>query len=284
MVVEWNEDGHTHRSTYALEWLREHAYALNRIAVSPPPNDLSQLEVRAAALTQSARLREVCAGVLDWHGAVVVRGAGRDTEAIIDHLVGGGWRVIETHFGRIEDLRTDNTTNQNTDQLGYTDAPVDLHTDQPFLDQPPRLQMLHCMRPADAGGDNFLVDGHQAARYLRSLDAHAFQLLTTIPVRFHRKQKQFERLVIAPIIEMRGAAVFRIRSSYFTMAPHHVAFEQMEQWYRAYNRFAALTRDPRHQYRLLLQAGDFLLYDNHRMLHARTGFCGARWVRGVYFS
>jgi hypothetical protein len=48
-----------------------------------------------------------------------------------------GASVIETHFGRIEDLRTDNTTNKNTDQLGYTDAPVNLHTDQPFIADPP---------------------------------------------------------------------------------------------------------------------------------------------------
>lgn len=37
-------------------------------------------------------------------------------------------RIVETHFGLIEDLRTDNTTNKNNDQLGYTDAPVDVHT------------------------------------------------------------------------------------------------------------------------------------------------------------
>ena len=47
--------------------------------------------------------------------------------------------MVETHFGRIEDLRTDNTTNQNTDQLGYTDAAINLHTDQPYIADPPGL-------------------------------------------------------------------------------------------------------------------------------------------------
>lgn len=67
--------------------------------------------------------------------------------------------MIPTHFGRIEDLRTDNTTNKNTDQLGYTDASVQLHTDQPFLERPPKFQMLHCQRPAASGGISFCVDG-----------------------------------------------------------------------------------------------------------------------------
>jgi gamma-butyrobetaine dioxygenase/trimethyllysine dioxygenase len=68
------------------------------------------------------------------------------------------------------------------------------------------------------------------------------------------------------------------------MAPHQVPFEQMESWYRAYNRFTRLVGSPQHQYRFGLRAGDFLMYDNFRMLHARTAFAGARWVRGIYFN
>ena len=50
--------------------------------------------------------------------------------------------MVPTHFGRYEDLRTDNTTNANTDQLGYTNAAVDLHSDQTFLAAPPRFQCV----------------------------------------------------------------------------------------------------------------------------------------------
>jgi gamma-butyrobetaine dioxygenase/trimethyllysine dioxygenase len=58
----------------------------------------------------------------------------------------------------------------------------------------------------------------------------------------------------------------------------------MEAWYRAHDRFARLVRDVRNQYRFALAAGDFVLYDNYRMMHARTSFRGARWLRGVYFD
>jgi gamma-butyrobetaine dioxygenase len=109
-------------------------------------------------------------------------------------------------------------------------------------------------------------------------------MLTRIPVHFHRRQKQFERLQVSPIIELRDGEIFRIRSSYFTMAPHRVPFAEMEQWYRAYNRFTDVANEPGHQYRFRLHVGDFLMYDNFRMLHARTGFVGSRWVRGIYFN
>lgn len=273
-----------HRSAYPLQWLAANAYAMNRAAVPPPPSDVASLEIDRAALPSAAHLAELCLARIAGRGGVLVRNAGMDTEALIGEFAASGLRLVETHFGRIEDLRTDNTTNQNTDQLGYTDAAVDLHTDQPFLEEPPRYQMLHCMQPAERGGESQLADARQAADYLRATDYQAFEMLTTVPVRFHRIQKRFESLKIAPIIELRDGTFYRVRSSYFTMAPQQLPFEQMESWYRAYARFTRLVRTPGHHYRFALRAGDFLMYDNFRMLHARTAFSGPRWVRGVYFS
>jgi gamma-butyrobetaine dioxygenase/trimethyllysine dioxygenase len=280
--ILWPDEGDTHASHYPYAWLRQHAYGRESDAVEPPSSDLAPLEIRA--LPEGRPLHAACIDVVRRHGAAIVRGAGLDTEALIDDFRRGGYRLIETHFGRIEDLRTDNSTNRNTDQLGYTDAAVDLHSDQPFLEEPPHYQMLHCMRPADRGGDNALADALQAALYLRSLDASAYELLTTVPVRFVRQQREFAKEFVTPIIELRAGRPVRVRSSYFTMAPHRVPFERMEDWYRAYNRFARLVADPRHQIRVALAAGDLLLYDNHRMLHARTSFEGPRWMRGIYFD
>ncbi|MFY1828655.1 TauD/TfdA family dioxygenase [Myxococcus fulvus] len=280
--LDWGDRADGQVSRYAAEWLRAHAYAADRVLVPPPPSDSASITVHASQVREPlvpfalARLRE--------EGAVVVRGFGKDTEALIDLFGAAGLAVIETHFGRIEDLRTDNTTNRNTDQLGYTDSAVQLHTDQPFLERPPRYQLLHCQRPAEQGGENSVVDGLAAARYLESLDAPAFELLRAVPVTFHRKQAAFEKVLVSPLLDFDAPGGFRIRYSYFTLAPHRVPFATMEAWYRAYNRFATLVRDERHQLRFRLEAGDFLVYDNWRMLHARTSFTGARWLRGVYFD
>ena len=284
LTIVWPGVAGDHPSTYTIDWLRTHAYAPDPAPADPPPSDTRAIELAAAALASPAGLAADCLGQVDAAGLAVVRGAGLDTEALIDAFSAQGLRVIATHFGRIEDLRTDNTTNQNTDQLGYTDAPVDLHTDQPFLDEPPHYQLLHCMQPADEGGDNAVADARAAAVYLRHLDAEAFELLSTVPIRFHRVQKAFERLHESPLLEVRDGRLWRVRSSYFTMAPQALPFARMEAWYRAYQRWERLVTDRRHHYAFRLAAGDFLFYDNWRMLHARTGFRGARWVRGVYFD
>jgi gamma-butyrobetaine dioxygenase/trimethyllysine dioxygenase len=283
--VRWSHDGRTSR--YALGWLEEHAYARDRVEAPAPPSDLSAFVRQGDGAPLDRLVAEAIQGVRARGAAVIRRGASAlrpedETEPLVEAFAAQGLRLVTTHFGRIEDLRSDNVTNANTDQLGYTNAAVELHTDQPFLDEPPRYQVLQSIRKADAGGDNSLVDGLLAARYLESLDADAFQRLCSTPVPFHRRQKGFERVVRAPLLEM--GPPFRIRFSYFTVAPYRLPFGEMEAWYRAHDRFARLVRNPRHQVRFSLEPGDFLLYDNHRMLHARTAFRGARWVRGMYFD
>lgn len=288
LEVVWEPDGHASR--YPLAWLRAHAYALDRDAPPPPSSDLARLELGAAGRSLAQQVSEAMQRVR-LHGAAVVRRDPADraapedaTEALISAFEAAGLRAVATHFGRIEDLRTDNTTNQNTDQLGYTDAPVHLHTDQPFLDRPPRYQILQCIRAADAGGENLLADARAAFRYLAGEDARAAHLLASVPVRFHRKQQRFERTVDSPIVARAGDDDFLVRSSYFTLAPHRLPFAEMTEFYRAHDRFVRLVRDPRHHVRAALQPGDWLVYDNHRTLHARTSFTGPRWVRGVYFD
>jgi gamma-butyrobetaine dioxygenase len=286
LEIEWAPDGH--RSRYPLGWLRAHAYAVDRVAVPPPPAELARILVEGhGPLPQ--RAAQALARVQS-RGAAVVRRDPADitapedaTEFLISAFEAIGLRVVGTHFGRIEDLRTDNTTNHNTDQLGYTDAPIGLHTDQPFLERPPRYQLLQGIRSADDGGVNLLADARAAFEYLEAEDAHAAELLRGVPLTFHRKQQQFERTVVAPLISGSGDE-FQIRCSYFTLAPHALPFARMLDYYSAHDRFIRLVRDPRHHYRVLLAPGDWLLYDNHRTLHARTGFTGARWLRGVYFD
>lgn len=285
LVVDWAHDGR--RSTYPLAWLAEHAYARDRHDVALPPSDLAPHETIARGEVDEETVGRAIAHVRA-HGLVVVRRASRppapedETERLVDRFVAHGLHVRGTHFGRIEDLRTDNTTNQNTDQLGYTDAGIELHTDQPFLDDPPRYQLLQSVRKAARGGENFVADGRATFRYLASVDARAAEILRTVPLRFHRKQASFERVVDAPLVARDDDASFFLRASYFTLAPHAFPFEVLDEIYRAHDAFFRLARA--HRFTFALSEGDFLLYDNHRMLHGRSAFEGARWVRGIYFD
>jgi gamma-butyrobetaine dioxygenase/trimethyllysine dioxygenase len=279
--------------SYPLSWLFREGYAHARRAVPPPPSELAAVTLHPQAVDAAVAADIVAAAKRD--GIVIVRRSrsrpadpSAETEPLIEALSQAGLQVACTHYGRIEDLRTDNTTNQNTDQLGYTDAGIELHTDQTFLEKPPRYQLLQSIRSADSGGENFLVDALAAARYLASSEEAEVELLRSVPIRFLRQQKAFASLVESPILQIDGPLSaprsFQIRLSYFTVAPYQLPFSRMSAWYRAHDHFVRLCRDRRHQRRFTLEPGDFVLYDNHRMLHGRTAFAGPRWVRGIYLN
>ncbi|WP_176315937.1 TauD/TfdA family dioxygenase, partial [Burkholderia vietnamiensis] len=64
-----------------------------------------------------------------------------------------------------------------------------------------------------------------------------------------------------------------------------VEAERMEDYYRAYRRFLAMTREPRFRFRMRLEAGRAWCFDNRRVLHARDAFdpaSGARHFQGCY--
>lgn len=156
-IAQLEDTDTVHSSVYEWRWLEKHAYAVNRQEMDHIPSDVASVIVdysqwlkqyadpqQPSKLTDQGQIeyRRKLGQVLKQHGLVVMKNRGLDTESIIGDLLPEGKEVVSTHFGRIEDLRTDNTTNVNTDQLGYTNAGVDLHTDQPFIEFPPGMQLL----------------------------------------------------------------------------------------------------------------------------------------------
>lgn len=275
LVVSWPEGL---VSRYSIGRLVEQTYAVNVPAAETPVPDPDRL-TWSGPFDATAIVTRVKA-----QGAVIVRDWGLDTEDLIGRFEGTGLKVRETHFGRIEDLKTDNTTNKNTDQLGYTNSAVDLHTDQTYLEDPPPYQLLQSIRAADAGGESVLTNGRALVDYIKATSRQDYELLTQVPVAFHRRQANFEKKLSSPLIVEEADGRVKIRLSYFTLAPLVYPFDQTRDWYRAYTRLTALARGKHFLYRFLLNPGDFVLYDNLRMLHGRTAFRGPRWVRGVYFD
>jgi hypothetical protein len=104
--IRWLHDQRVSR--YPLAWLERHAYAIDRVAVEPPPSDVRGFELAGAPGPTTALVASALAGVAQ-RGAVLIRREVAvpedETEAWIRAFdASGGLRVIETHFGRIEDL------------------------------------------------------------------------------------------------------------------------------------------------------------------------------------
>src|SRR6185437_15241239 len=88
--------------------------------------------------------------------------------------------VRETNYGRLFDVVSVETP-QN---LAYTAMALGNHTDNPYRDPVPQLQLLHCLEAAGEGGESVVVDGFAAADRLRREAPDAFAMLTRTAVPF----------------------------------------------------------------------------------------------------
>ncbi len=190
----------------------------------------------------------------------------------------------ETNFGALFDVRS---TAAATD-LAYTSLPLDPHTDNPYRDPVPGVQLLHCLVNETSGGLSTLVDGFAAARALEARDPAAFALLSRTPVRFRYQDATTELVASALPIERDAsgglvAIHFSPRLDFVPLRPP----AELDAYYRARRAFDHLLRSPEFEVRFLLAPGDLLMMDNRRLLHGRTGFDpgeGVRHLQGCYID
>jgi gamma-butyrobetaine dioxygenase len=189
--------------------------------------------------------------------------------------------VRETNYGELFDVRVE----PDPTNLAFTGAAIAPHTDNPYRDPVPTLQLLHCLENAAAGGDSGLVDGFRAAALLRAEAPEDFAVLTRIPVPFVFRDRGTELRAERPLIETDGLGRIRgVRFNNRSTDTLRLPAVDPDAFYAAYRRFAAITLRPELQLTFRLAPGDCLIFDNVRLLHARTAFApdGRRHLQGCY--
>jgi gamma-butyrobetaine dioxygenase len=189
--------------------------------------------------------------------------------------------VRETNYGRLFDVRVEEDPNN----LAFTSAAISPHTDNPYRDPVPTVQLLHCLAGSAPGGDSGLVDGFAAAAALRAEDPAAFAVLTRTPVPFRFADARTELRADQPLIglDCRGR-IREVRFNNRSAGTLRLPPAETAAFYRAYRSFAALLLRPRLRLEFRLAPGDCLIFDNTRLLHARTAFQaqGRRHLQGCY--
>ncbi len=252
---------------------------------APRPWNAAAREVRRFAWTDEpddARLHAWLHQFLE-AGFIVFSGLPTRPGSILEvGSVFGFTRV--TNFGALFDVRS---TAEASD-LAYTSLPLDPHTDNPYRDPVPGVQLLHCLVNETRGGHSTLVDGLAAARALESRDPEAFALLSRTPVRFRYQDDSTELVASALPIERDAAG--GITAIHFSPRLDFVPLQppgELDAYYRARRAFDRLLRSPEFEIRFLLAAGELLMMDNRRLLHGRTGFDpaeGVRHLQGCYID
>jgi gamma-butyrobetaine dioxygenase len=201
-------------------------------------------------------------------------------ETVGNHL--GFVRV--TNYGSLFDVISVPKPNN----LAFTAVGLGVHSDNPYREPTPGIQLLHCLESDAPGGDTLLVDGFHAAEVLRREDPAAFDLLARIPLNFRFRDAKTDLHAEVPLIKLDfdGAVKevhFNNRSADVLDAP----IDLVTPWYDAYRKFAGILKRPELELVFRLEPGHLVVMMNERALHGRTAFDpsrGRRHLQGCYID
>ncbi|WP_119300969.1 2-trimethylaminoethylphosphonate dioxygenase [Dongia deserti] len=190
--------------------------------------------------------------------------------------------VRTTNYGRLFDVISEPDPNN----LAYTALGLGVHSDNPYRDPTPGVQLLHCLVCEAPGGDSILVDGLAAAEQLRAEAPEQFELLARVPASFRFADKNADLQARRPLISIDiEGEITAIHFNNRSFAGIDGPVELVEPWYAAYRTFARMLKEPARQLVFRLAPGDLLVMQNERALHGRTAFdanLGRRHLQGCY--
>ncbi len=202
--------------------------------------------------------------------------------AVIPAIVERIGPVRPSNFGSIFEVESLPSANSNA----YTAIALAVHSDLATREYVPGLQFLFCLENSATGGESLLVDGFAVARQLREESPEFFDVLSTLPIPFGTKDREFDHRFCAPILEHNAVGeLTTVRHTYWLRTPMQGEFDTLKLFYAAYRRFQELANDPANQLRFRLEPGQLMAMDNRRLLHGRAAFdpqSGKRLLRGCY--
>lgn len=187
-----------------------------------------------------------------------------------------------TFFGMTFEVRT----HINPINLAYTPKALPMHTDVPAEESAPGVQFLHCLANDAEGGDSLFADGAAVAEDLRREDPDAFEVLAREKALYRFEHDGFDVRAHQTAIELDpDGAVSGVTFSQHMWAVSDLPQRVLDRYYPAYRKFASMVRQPKYLMRFRLNAGECIVFDNHRILHGRTAYSasgGSRHLRGTY--
>ena len=282
----------TKKVSFSANWLEEHAYDTNRnntkgwiapdlkIWGKDMLKNIPEVDYKSAKSDKN--LLHQWLKSLHCYGFAKMTGGKIESGALIEIANLFGY-VRETNYGKWFEVRTE----VDAINLAYTNLGLQPHTDNPYRDPVPTIQILYCLESSASGGDSTVVDGFNAAMHLKNQNPNYFNFLTKYCARFEYKGDKGAHLQSRrPMIELSpDGEIIAIRFNNRSAAPIiDVPYEDMENYSKAYRAFSNIINAPTSAVNFKLNPGECFITDNTRVLHARTAYSGAgtRRLQGCY--
>lgn len=189
--------------------------------------------------------------------------------------------VRETNYGTTFAVREE----ADPSNLAFTKASIGMHTDNPYRDPVPGLQLLHCLINESDGGETQLSDGFAIVDQLRRTHPEEVALLERQPVTFrYFEDGQADLQASFPLIETDALGrTTGVRYNSRSIQAFSLPSDKMQSFYEAYRVLGQALQDQAARIEFRLGPGQLMMFDNKRVLHGRSGYkVGARHLQGCY--
>ena len=192
--------------------------------------------------------------------------------------------VRRTNFGEHFNVKSKPSPND----LAYTPLPLAPHTDNPYRNPVPCIQILHCIVNEVNGGSSTLVDGYNVTETLKKENPDFYNILTQVKVRFKFIDKDVILEDWSELIKLDEYKNFKqVRFSPRLDFVPILEKKELDLYYRARKKLSDLYNSEKFRIQFKLEQGDLLMMDNYRLLHGRTEFDineGNRFLQGCYID
>ena len=288
--IKWS-DGH--ESYYAKTWLQ--APKANSKRFIERNGWVDPIYWTASSITQGAgpptvdfnAVMTTNEGLLEWLTKIRQYGfcyvdntpvSPEETEKLLERIA----YIRNTHYGGFWDF----TSDLSKGDTAYTELAIGPHTDNTYFTDPAGLQLFHLLSHTDgSGGASGLVDGFAAAHELFKRNPKAYRQLSTTNVFSHASgntDSSIQPVSSYPVLthDARTGVLSQVRWNTTDRAQIDLSLEYMDKWYDAAREWDGILQE--FQFWEQLVPGKALIFDNWRVLHARSAFDGKRRMCGGY--
>ena len=192
--------------------------------------------------------------------------------------------IRRTNFGEFFNVKS----KPNPNDLAYTSLALAPHTDNPYRNPVPCIQMLHCIENEVNGGLSTLVDGYTVTEKLKKDFWDYYNILTDVKVRFQFIDQSVILEDWAEMIQLNEKGEFKqVRFSPRLDFVPLMEKNKLELFYSARKKISELYNSDQYRVEFKLSPGDLLMMDNYRLLHGRTSYDtnqGNRFLQGCYID
>ncbi|XP_038220862.1 gamma-butyrobetaine dioxygenase-like [Zerene cesonia] len=280
--ITW-DDGHT--SNFKLDWLKLRSFTAESqnkytdFIYRPKRTSWHGKEfLKICGIHDYNKIVQSDEALYEWLYDVSVYGVALiqntpNKENAIDNIIARVGFSKQTHYG----VKFTVQNVANTSNVAYLSSNLQMHTDLPYYEYCPGVNMLHCLvQTKSEGGENLLSDCHYTAQYMKENYPEEYEILTNIEVEWSdigvEDGNEFFKLYRSPVICLdSNKEVTRINCSIPQRGNHFPGLlNVVVPWYKAHKLFFDLNQEFAAKFKT--KEGDILVFDNIRLLHGRNKY------------